>query len=547
MIARSTLYLAPDLPFRSLSLKNKFLTTLAKFQTLIEDIAIVLSNADKTDLLQKELVPSGFQENNPNNIVAACNEFIEANPKATLSSVAEKANNKKYTSPYQLYHDIKLVAAREIIQHEVGTDKYNEIDFFYKFSTEILLREVGSAGLLLHANELDEDTLGIFRDDFDKISQNYTLDNGEVITYMHKYEEPIAPTFHGLYGAPQPVQTKTITQPLFSSLVGKSSIDLRNTVVPDPYQLAKVVGSGKASNTNTNSFKSFSKATARIPPPNLGPAQVLDSFFHPNWYTIEAPKWLSYRERTLKPPVDSTLVKNADSDDLRAYEKKCQTMSFAPTSDLRNSVLSEELKASVWLNHMGLKQIEAIKEAYLQKQGKEVPVTKLVVEDFTEEPTAVTEDIVKADPLEDFTPPTTSEIKLENLAQFNPEAFIMLQELKREQDELTKSPRELQKNISTYLLQLNKLRQQRFLQNGATQPTSAETIIYKKIMKLMTLLIKSSEGQHISLALSKKLPVLLSEYRGVLPGPLPTRSISSTKAGRLAGIRGPYKKRGRFT
>lgn len=492
-------------------------------------------------------MPSGFQEENPNKIVAAYNEFIEANAKAALSSVAEKASKNEYTTPYQLYHDIKLVAAHEIIQYDVGSDEYNEIDFFYKFSTEILLREVGSMGLRLQANELDEDTLGIFRDDFEKISQNYTVENGEVITYMHKYEEAIAPTFHGLYGAQQPVQTKTITQPLFTSLIGKSSIDLRNTVVPDPYQLAKVVGAGKASTTNSNSFKSFSKATARIPPPTLGPTQVLDSFFHPNWYTIEAPKWLAYKERSLKPPVDSTLVKNADSDDLRAYDKQCQTMSFAPTSDLRNSVLSEELKASVWLNHMGLKEIEAIKQAYLRKQGKEVKTENPVSEAAVDEVTVATEESEKAHVLEDFTPPTSKEIKIENLALFNPEAFILLQELKREQVELSKSPRELQKNISKYLLQLNKLRQQRFLLNSATQPTSAEVVLYKKIVKLMTLLINSAEGQQVSLALSKKLPVLLNEYRGVLPGPLPTRSISSTKASRLTGIRGPYKKRGRFS
>lgn len=526
--------------------ENKFLTTLAQFQTLIEDIAVVLYDADKDGLLKKELVPSGFHENNPNQIVVAYNEFMESNAKPTLMSVADKAKKNKYTTPYELYHDIKLVAAHEIVQYDVGTDKYIDVDFFYKFSTEILLREVGSLGLRLQANELDEDTLGIFRDDFEKISKNYTVANGEVITHMHKYEEPIAPTFHGLYGAQQPIQTKTITQPLFSSLVGKSSIDLRNSVVPDPYQLAKVVGSGVASSTNSNSFKSFSKATARIPPPSLGPAQVLDSFFHPNWYTIEAPKWLKYKEHTLKPPVDSTLVKNADSDDLRAFEKQCQTMSFAPTYDLRNSVLSEDLKTSVWLNHIGLKQIDQIKEAYLQKQGKEITPPKEKADVVVEEATAPAEEGGTTDVTADFTPATTNEINLENLALFNPEAFFLLQELKREQSELTKSPRDLQKNISTLLLQLNKLRQQRFLQNNSTDPTSAEVVVYKKIMRLMTLLIKSAEGQQVSLPLSKKLPVLLNEYRGVLPGPLPTRSISSTKANRLTGIRGPYKKKGRF-
>lgn len=524
---------------------NKILTTQVQFQALIEDIAVVLSHADKDGLLEKKSIPQGFHESSPDKIVTAYNDFIESRDKSNFLSVTEKVKNNQYTTPYQLYHDVKLVSANEIVKYDVGSDTYVDIDFFYKFFTETLLREVGSAGLRLQANELDEDTLGIFRDDFEKISENYTVENGEVITYMHKYEESVAPTFHGLYGSQQPVQTKTITQPLFSSLVGKSSIDSRNTVIPDPYQLAKVVGSGKASSTNSNSFKSFSKATARIPPPSLGPAQVLDSFFHPNWYTIEAPKWLTYKERTLKPPVDSTLVKNADSDDLRAFEKQCQTMSFAPTSDLRNSVLSEDLKTSVWLNHIGLKNIDEIKKAYLKKQGKEkTPATETPAVP-EEEKIVSSEEVVKADNV-DYTSSSSSEIKLENLALFNPEAFVLLQELKREQKEITKSPCELQKTISTYLLNLNKLRQRRFAQSDTAEPTSTEVVVYKKIMRLMTLLINSSEGQQVSLALSKKLPVLLHEYRGVLPGPLPARGISSTKANRLTGIRGPYKKRSRF-
>ncbi|KAF7584263.1 hypothetical protein FOB63_000335 [Clavispora lusitaniae] len=513
-----------------------------RFKTLIDDLVPVLSHADKQGLLQKEVIPKNFFEKNPNQIIQAHQEYIESQPTHEKTSVTQKLK-KGYHNVYEFYHDIKLVAGNEIAQHEVGSDEYVQTDFFYKFATEILLREVGTIGLRLQAHEIEEDTLGILRDDFDKISNSYTVSNGEIITYLHKYEEPVAPAFHGVYGSQQPVQTKTITQPLFTSLIGKSSIDPRNSVVPDPYQLAKVVGSSKALAGNSSTFRFFSKATSRIPPLSQAPAQVLDSFFHPNWYTIEAPKWLIYKERTLKPPVDSTLVKNVESDDLRAYEKKCVTMSFAPTSDSRNSVLSEELKTSVWLNHIGLKKVEEIRRSYYDKQSSPIPVANEVA---TSEKVAEVNDKTELISIDNLSDADSNVIKLENLASFNPEAYLSLQELKKEKSDLVKSPREVQKAISIHLLQLNKLRQQRFLQSGSIEPSSAELVVYKKIVKLMTLLAETAQGQQVSLALSKKLPVLLNEYHGVLPGPLPQKNISSTKAGRLSGIRGPYKKRGRF-
>lgn len=510
----------------------------------------MFKNADPQDLLSKNLVPTKFHEKNPDLILQNYESYIHDTPKATKVSIHNKLLKKEYSTPYQLYHDIKLVAGHEISRLVVGSPEYQEIDFFFKFSTELLLREAGTLGLKLKSDSPDDETLAILSEDFQKISSSYSVTNGEVITQVHKYEETITPAYHNLYGSQQtPPATKTVVQPLFTGLVGRSSLDTRNTVVPDPYQLAKVVGTPNVIPGDSGTIKALGGYSSKIPPPTQPPTQILDSFFHPNWYTIEAPKWLIYKQKTLKPPVDSTLVKNVTSNDLRVFEKQSQCVSFGPLTDLRGSVLSEELKTSVWLNHIGLKKISEIKRDYLA----------------TKETGLLDEDIVEPEPVE--TPPIISEnesvapkkeveeateedgdIKLENILRFSPETANMIKLLKEEKDELVKTPRDLQKVISLSLLQLNKLRQERYLRAGASGPTPAETALHKKILKLLSLLMSSeaTKQSQFALRISKKLPVLLNDYHGVLPAPLTNKISPVGKTGRLPGIRGPYKKKNRY-
>lgn len=510
----------------------------------------MFKNADSHGLLSKSIVPTKFHEKNPDLILQNYEAFIHDTPKATKVSIHDKLRKKEYSTPYQLFHDIKLVAGHEISQLPVGSIKYQELDFFFKFSTELLLREVGTLGINLTADSPDDETLALLSEDFQKISSSYTVANGEVITQVHKYEETITPAYHSLYGNQQtPPATKTVVQPLFTGLVGRSSLDTRNTVVPDPYQLAKVVGTPNVIPGESGTIKAFGGYSSKIPPPTQPPTQVLDSFFHPNWYTIEAPKWLIYKQKTLKPPVDSTLVKNVTASDLRVFEKQSQCVSFGPLTDLRGSVLSEELKTSVWLNHIGRKKINEIKRDYLTAKESDmlddevpesVPVeTAPAIAD--EQPVAPNKEV------EDTTE-EGSDIKVENILKFSPETASMLQMLKTEKDELVKSPRDLQRVISSSLLKLNKLRQERYLRAGASDPTSSETALYKKILKLVSLLVSSEATKlsQFSLRISKRLPILLNDYHGVLPAPLANKVAPTGKIGRLPGIRGPYKKKNRY-
>lgn len=522
-------------------------------EAALDDLTAVFLNADSQDLFSKSLVPAKFHEPNPALISQSYQTYLLENPKVTKLSIQEKLQKHEYSTPYQLYHDINLVCAHEISQLPVGSTEYETIDQFFKYTTELLVTEVGTLGLKLKERDSDDEILAIMTEDFEKISSSYTVSNGEIVTQIHKYEETVAPTYHSVYGTQQPAQTKTVVQPLFSGLVGRSVLDTRNTVVPDPYQLSKVVGTTKVLPGDSGNLRVFSGYLSRFPTPTQPPTQVLDSFFHPNWYTIEAPRWLIYKQKTLKPPVDSTLVKNVNSNDLRTYEKQSQCVSFGPLTDLRGSVVSEELKTSVWLNHVGFKRIAEIRRDYFaSKSSNELsPVEDVEQTPVTEEPVSASR--VEATAAAAATPDVAKkakigEIKIDNLVKFEPETASMLQLLKAEKEELGKTPRDLQKVISTSLVQLNKLRQERYLRANGSTPSASETALYKKIVKLTSLLLssKATELAQLPLTLSKRLPVLLNDYRGVLPAPVTSKISAAGKTGRLPGIRGPYKKKNRY-
>lgn len=529
------------------------------FDSLLLDIAVVIANADPNALLTKDVVPISFHETNPSNIVRGYDAFVKANPESPMTSVSHKFEELKYNTPYELYHDIRLVCGIEIIKHSVGSKPYQEIDQFYRFSTGLILLEVSSMGQRLFDEKKTEDDelLDLFREDFEKISLSHQETNGEFVTYINKYTEPAVPTYHASYNTQTEPEAKTVVQPLFSGLVGRSVLDTRNTVVPEPWMLTKAVGAG-ANSLTTSTIKSFNSVSCKIPLPSQASAQVLDGFFHPNWYTIESPKWLQYKQKTLKPPLNSTLVKNCHANELRVHEKKSNIVSLGPSVDLRNSVLSEDLKQKIWFSNIGRKQVEEIQ----RKLDEESPAT--TKEDVSVDGSVTTEtketiiETEKQDANEDEMDVDEEnskngskpvEIKLENLVRFVPEAVSTLEELKKEQARILKSPHEIQKVISLNLLKLNKLRQERYLHSTSpANPSILETLLYKKVVKLLSLLAKSNAASHktLLLQLSKKIPILINDYQGVLPGPIPAKPATTNKSSRLPGIKGPYKKKGRY-
>lgn len=509
-------------------------------------------------------IPPSFHEKEPSNIVSALFRYVQKHPDTKYISVASKQEKRSYGTPYALYHDIKVASAGAIRGKEVGSEAYREIDFFYKFATELLLRDVYALNLSLNQGKSEEDDSQLL-EDFNKITHSYNVTNGEVVVFINEIPDPNAPAPYATLYQPRQLQQllqpqqKMIQQPLFSGLVARSDLDTRQTVVPDPYLLTRVVPQNKAISNNSGTMKSLSNPSSQIPPPTTHPTQILDNFFHPNWYTIEAPKWLIYKQKVVKPPLESKLLKNNKSSDLRTTIRVNETTkSFAPTIDLKKSVVGDDLRNSLWLHQIGFQEINKIKEAYF-KSNNDVPsdsdeemadekdsVSGAEKNDVANENEAVKPELVK-------TTRDAKEVNIANIASFEPEKFAAFSTVERLKASISKSPKELQRLVSVNLLKLNRLRQERYLNrdgSNSTEPSKEELSTYNIIVHFLSILLdlKNEGTGRLSLEFSKNIPVLINNYNGVLPGPLhsnvpvPSRRLPTVRA----PIRGPYKKRNRL-
>lgn len=461
--------------------------------------------------------------------------------------MAAKLAQLDYYTPYDLFHDLKLTCGLEIVNHAVGSSIYKDIDLFFVQVTELLLKEVERIGLALFhemEREDEDDMLEVYREEFDRISRNLLRLNQEVVTLLHKYEDPVIPQYNGLLGH-SPPPGKTVIEPLFSGLTGRSALDPRNTLVPDPYLLAKVVCSSNSIDSTV--MKSFNFGASRIPAPSSD-TQILDNFFHPNWYTVEAPKWLVYKQKTLAPSRPSKLVVNKEPVELRTAEKISNVASYAPCCDLKNCVISQETKLSIWFSDIGYERLKNGGAEVDLKAALELDETKEAKKTQTTDLKDGAAESAKTVPTDRLYDPKSNVIKLENLALFNPEAMTILMELRDEKNQIN-SIADLQRVISSNIARLQSLRQERHQRsNTASHPSALETACYKKVMKLLTILVdlKAVEGKVMNLPISKKLPVLLNDYPGVLPGAVSSKVVSGSKTARLASIRATYKKKGRF-
>lgn len=521
---------------------------------------------DTANILSDTYIPPSFHEKDPSNIVPCLFKYVQKHPDTKYTSVAAKQEKRSYGTPYALYHDLKVASAGAIKGKEVGSQAYREIDFFYKFATELLLRDVLALNLSVTQGKSEEDDSQLL-EDFNKITHSYNATNGEVIVFINEIPDPNAPTPYSTLYQPRQLQQqaqpqqKMISQPLFSEIIERSDLDTRQTVVPDPYLLTRIVPQNKTITNNSATMRSLSLPSSRIPPPTSHPTQILDNFFHPNWYTIETPKWLIYKQKVVKPPLESKLLKNNKSSDLRTTVRVNETTkSFAPTIDLKKSVVSDDLPNTLWLHQIGFQEINKIKEAYFKSNNDNDAPSDSEEEIANEKEAAL--DLADEDAMETDEPASQEivkntkgfkEVNIANIASFEPEKFAAFTAVKSSQAKISKSPKELQRLVSVNLLKLNRLRQERYLNrdgNGSFDPSKEELSVYNKIVHFLSILLdlKNENTGRLSLEFSKNIPVLLNNYNGVLPGPLhsnvpmPTRRLPTVRA----PIRGPYKKRNRL-
>ncbi|AOW27110.1 chromatin structure-remodeling complex subunit RSC58 [Candida albicans L26] len=551
----------------------------SKFESILPDLFTVYEHTNK-DVLTNEILPVDFYQENPMKIVSS----LQSHTTTDVTSIKNKYKNGQYSTPYQLFHDIKAVASILLNKEENGSLQYKELDFFYKFSTELLLREVGN--LIKFNNETGEIKTELetqLDEDFTKIITNYNISNGEVITYISTTEEPEPQSSSVLYQHHQHKEEPTKkTQPLFSSVISKSELDNRASIVPSPYGLAQVVPSIKDSSSE-NTLETLSPIANRIPSPLDQPTNILHDFFHPTWYTISVPAWLTYTSQTIKPANLNTnqesedgvgastktklsILKNRDND----YSTKPTNIwgpgnyyrSFAPSRNSSGSIVGNKLKANVWLQHIGMTEIAELKESFVENKNETNPLDNDTVvgkEDAGEgksskengaEPTNGHQASEKTQQ-----PSSRQAINIANIIKWDPTKVEELNYLKEHKQDLV-NPQKLQKMISISLLKLNKLRQQRYSRSDVRNPLAPqheENILYNRVVKLISIAIQlfNVNPGCFSYQFSKNIPVLVSEFSGTLPGIPPTKAIvnngttATTKSNRLPNLKGPsaYRKR----
>lgn len=518
------------------SSRAQFLTIA--FSSVLDNLFEVYVDADDSGVLETPI--PDFYEKDDSLVLETYQEIISGS--FTPTTITEKYKKKKYAKPTSVYHDLKVAAAAKISAYKVGTDDYKNVDFFFKFATELLLRELSKLGLSLKSGKSTKTSIEAqLAEEFEQISNSYSLANGEALVYVNESEETVpSVASHLSYLQPTAPETKTVKTTVFSPLVGKSEVDPRKTLVPEPYNLTKVVPVAGTTTNNTQLLKTFN--STRLPVAATQPTKALDKFFHPNWYTIDAPKWLIYKQNLARPPVESSLLLSGPNKDV--VPRTTDTVSsFVPIYDSTGAVVSQQVKDNVWFNHIGKREIAAIKRRYLGQEPlpSRKPDTIVKHPKLEPEPEVAT----KHQPVTDYT------VNLAHLVKFNPELIKDLEILKAQRDSIAKSPRELQRLISTSLLRLNRLRQQRYLSSSATKllpPTAEEIKLYQRVEKLLTLLLElKSPADPLNLKFSKSIPILMNEYGGTLPGGPPPSRATGYKSTRLASIRSstrnPYRKR----
>ncbi|CCH46062.1 Chromatin structure-remodeling complex protein [Wickerhamomyces ciferrii] len=420
-------------------------------------------------------IPIEFEESNPAQISESYHALVDDLGTYKSNSILDRYNDKHYKTIYSLYHDIRLSAYILLLHQEIGSDYYIDVDRFYKFATEFLLRE--SYRLSIQIQELEEaknrqsketppsEFETVLSQDFIKISTSYSLGNGESFFVMTQNNVP-----------------------LFSSLNQRSSLDEREILPPEAFSTTIVVP--QTISTPATNLGFLAPQVGRIPPPTLPPTEILSRFLHPNWYSLPTAKWL-------------------DNSDLQ---------SFAPVVDEQNTVVTSEDRGRLWLEQIG----------YTKLFDKSVFESK--IKDESKDESKESNDIEVPDASKDIiTPPTSKSqdddenhtISLDNLYEWAPGNEI--------DDDVIEAfeKGEESKLVDDLLNQLNLLRNNRLISNiEYTEPTEQEKKLYYKTNLLLREIVLST-GKVPDIKPSPLLPVLQTNYSGTLP--VPTQNLNSKK------------------
>jgi chromatin structure-remodeling complex subunit RSC58 len=419
-------------------------------------------------------IPSAFYEAQPTLIGKSFLEYIANKDDFPFTSVYERLNAKYYKSVYQLYHDIRLSAFILLHQLDIGSDVYVDIDRYYKFSTEFIMRESFRLNLQvndakqIHQTTDDEDEISDFdqllSQDFLKISTSYTFGNQEAY-YL----------------------TTQGNIPLFSSSNQRSALDERELSYPDKFSTTKILPHTYAPRQNIlSSVSPLSNRIAQLSDQQQS-HQILSTFLHPNWYSLPTAKWL----------------------------EQSDFLSFAPVIDEQNTVVSSTDKARLWLEHVGYKKVLNSIDHQEKKTNGHEDVTKADLE-------VKAEDRPKQEVQEQQI--EVGQISLENLYEWAPG-----NEIGEDEIEAFENGTESQL-VNELLKKLYTLRELR-IANGLEKPNLQEIQLYHKVNRVLVEIINASE-QFPDIKPSDSIPILQTEYTGTLPVPTQTFTKKKNKSRR---------------
>lgn len=451
-------------------------------------------------LLTEILLPSGSER-------LSTMDLLNRKP---TTSVQMKLDSGTYNfSVYALYHDLKLAAARLLIQHPVGSRTYNDIYSFFRFAADLLLREASRLGLMKPSGP------GNIGDSF---LQTISVEIERIFADMDEY-----------YGEAFYILAQN--GPLFSSTNGKASFDPRDTKIGGAVHTTKLL-----------------PYITKVPDVVLGQSCPANGrLLHP---AVPPTELLSHMTTPVATPVVAT-----------RWIKNDVFKSFAPTQDGTGALAPVEYATALWYE-------KAVSD-FAAKASPQAPKEEISVNDVRKAANQAPQDLLGANPTShqpDQEPGVNlgqNTLKLRNpqavqhqmldkqygdlmrlddcsidvaaLLDWSPANFVDDDEL-----EAAAQGTEIQL-VSRLLLELQFRQRERLGVPGMEYLISEEERHTAfKIQNILCRLIGDAEIKDINLPISSKLPVLMRNYMGALPSmeskPEPARlaSVSSGMPDKMA-------------
>ncbi|SCU92568.1 LAFA_0F11452g1_1 [Lachancea sp. 'fantastica'] len=502
---------------------------------VFENLHAILQAASSKCKVIDEKFPSKFYEKNPNKIFESYKKFLKSKinsegaikneenfPVTTISERFEKNEYaKKQNAFYRLHHDVKLVCTLLIHFYPQGTRTYQMVDKFYKFATELLLRECYRLGIQLTDESVPEEPYDSVKS---PLSRQVSHDFIKIST---AYAVPYAESYYVSSG----------DLDLFTSTISKSQLDHRSTEAPNSsFELNKVIP--QAGDEIAPKLGFLAANVSNIPDPTLPPYEIMSKFLHPNWYAMPTTVWLQYGEYQSWAPSfnESSTVIDAghrgtiwlekigyirlrNMHDVQVNEKRARA---AKDQDLKNTVGSElsteQMKAeSVTASNTDSNEIQnapveskptngSDQERHAENGTKELDEeTKVDEKQITETNQATS---------------TTPSIKLENLYDWTPGNSI-------ENDELEAVSKGTHEQLVTRtLLELASLKRKRLITRRRSQPSAREVQLYHKVQRIMKEVLLAKQVRKLPQVTSRSFPVLQANYMGSIPV---VRSVQTRK------------------